>query len=161
MTGLPEGSPLPPFALTTAVSGITVDNAWLTGRKCVIVVHGSKTTDVAKEVSKALRAKEPDAKKVAYVSIVDLRPFSGLWKKVAEAQIKSNYAKLADKAKDVGLDPLEHVIICPDWDAAVCAALGFPEPDKQPGAIIVDAAGNVLGSVSGTGLAPQVLAMLG
>lgn len=159
--GLAAGSPLPSFSLTTAVSGVTVDNAWLAGRKAVIVVHGSKTTDAAKEVSKALRAQEPDAKKVAYVSIVDLRPFAGLWKKVAEAQIKSNYAKLADKAKEAGLDPLEHVIICPDWDASVCIAFGFPEPDKQPGAIVVDADGKVLGAVTGAGLAAQVLALLG
>lgn len=148
---LESGQPLPTLALTAAVSGITVDNAWLSGRKAVLVVHGSKSTDAAKEVSKALRAREPDHRKVAYVSIVDLRPFAGIWRKVAEAQLKSSYAKLAEKATQAGLDAREQVVICPDWDGAVSASLGFPEPDKAPGAIAVGPDGKVLGAAAGAG----------
>ncbi len=156
---LQPGDTLPSFSLTAAVSGITVDRAWLAGRRAVLVVHGSKSTEAAKTVSKALRSQEPDAAKVAFASIVDLRAFPGIWKKVAEAQMKSSYAKLAEKAAAAGLKPEEHVVICPDWDGAVCQALGVPEPDRYPAVIVVASDGTVQQCTMGSDLA-QALAGL-
>lgn len=155
------GSPLPLFSTTAAVSGRTIDNAALKGRKAVLVVHGQKTSDAAKEVSKALRAKFTPAQ-VASASIVDLRPFGGLWKKVAEAQVKSTYEKLAGKVKEAnpGDDPADWVVICPDWDGSVAKALGVDEPDSQAAVIVVGADGNVLGSAQGAGLGEKALALL-
>ncbi len=154
------GDALPVFSLTSAVSGLTVDNRWLAGRKAVLVVHGSKSSDAAKNVSKALRQREPDASKVAYVSVVDLRPFSGLWKKVAEAQIKASFTKLAAKATEAGLDPKEHVVICPDWDGTVSAILGVPEPDKEPAAVVVAADGKVVAIASGDEIVATAMAAI-
>ena len=124
-------------------------------------MHGSKSADAAKEVSKALREREPDAAKVAYASIVDLRPFAGLWKKVAEAQLKSSFAKLSERATAAGLDPNASVVICPDWDGSACNAFAVAEPDREPAALVVDAAGNVVAVVRGAAMAAAVLSNLG
>src|SRR5437868_14094773 len=81
------GQPVPKFTATAAVSGRTVSDADLKGTG-VLVVHGAKTADAAKEVSKAVRTRWPQPQQVFLASIVDLRAFSGLWKRVAEAQVK-------------------------------------------------------------------------
>jgi hypothetical protein len=156
------GAPLPAFSTTAAVSGRTVDNSSLKGRKAVLVVHGSKTTDAAKEVSKALRSKYKPSE-VGSASIVDLRAFGSLWKKVAEAQVKSNYEKMAGKVKEnqPGEDPADWVVICPDWDGSVGKALGVDEPDSTPAVIVVGADGKVLGSAEGAGLGEKAMALLG
>jgi hypothetical protein len=156
------GSPLPEFSIAAAVSGRTVSPATLRGKRAVLVLHGQKSADAAKDASKALRARFP-ASEVASASIVDLRAFGGLWKKVAEAQVKSTYEKLAGKVKESNpaADPTEWVVICPDWDGAVCKALGVEKPDDEPAIIVVGADGKVVGSATGSGLGEKALALLG
>ncbi|MEA3143959.1 MAG: hypothetical protein QOG31_1283 [Thermoplasmata archaeon] len=152
------GQPVPKFTATAAVSGRTVSDADLKGTG-VLVVHGAKTADAAKEVSKAVRTRWPQPQQVFLASIVDLRAFSGLWKRVAEAQVKSTYEKLAGKAKEAGLDPAEQVLICPDWDGAIGKALGVAEPDKEAAAIVVKG-GKVVAVATGKDVAAQVMAAL-
>jgi hypothetical protein len=152
------GQPVPKFSATAAVSGRTISEADLKGNG-VLVVHGAKTADAAKEVSKAVRGKWPQPKQVFLASIVDLRSFAGLWKRVAEAQVKSTYEKLAAKATEAGLDPVEQVLICPDWDGAIGKALGVEEPDKEAAAIVVKG-GKVAVVARGKDIAAQVLAAL-
>jgi hypothetical protein len=153
------GQPVPKFSATAAVSGRTVSDADLKGSG-VLVVHGAKTADAAKEVSKAVRTRWPQPQQVFLASIVDLRAFAGLWKRVAEAQVKSTYEKLAAKAKEAGLDPAEQVLICPDWDGALAAALGVAEPDKEAAAIVVKG-GKVALVATGKDIAEKVVAALG
>jgi hypothetical protein len=152
------GATVPPFQATAAVSGRTVSHADLSGDG-VLVVHGAKTADAAKEVSKAVRTKWPQTGQVFLASIVDLRAFSGIWKRVAEAQLKSTYEKLAAKASEAGMDPKEQVLICPDWDGAIAQALGIVEPDQEAAALVVRK-GKVVTVARGKGIAQQVVAAL-
>lgn len=156
------GSPLPQFRVQAAVSGREVSPATLRGRPAVLVVHGSKSTEAAKEVSKAVRARHGPAQ-VASASIVDLRAFGGLWKRVAEAQVKANYDKLAAKVKEAAPndDPADWVVICPDWDGSVAAALGVDDPDGNPTVIVAGADGKVKGTVQGQDLGARTMALLG
>ena len=158
----PPGSPVPAFSTTAAVSGREVSPASFKGRPAVLVLHGSKSTEVAKDVSKALRAKYKPSE-VFSASLVDLRSFGGLWKKVAEAQVKANYEKMAGKVKEAqpGEDPADWVVICPDWDGSVGKALGLDDPDNNPAVIVVGADGKVKGALQGAGLGEKVLALLG
>ncbi|HUR25364.1 MAG TPA: hypothetical protein VM327_05035 [Candidatus Thermoplasmatota archaeon] len=158
----PPGFPVPQFSVPAAVSGREVSPAAFKGRRAVLVVHGSKSTDAAKDVSKALRAKHKPSE-VFSASIVDLRAFGGLWKKVAEAQVKSNYEKMAGKVKEAqpGEDPADWVVICPDWDGSVGQSLGVEDPDANPTVIVVAADGKVKGVLQGTGLGEKTLALLG
>ena len=156
------GSPLPPFTVHAAVSGREVSPAALRGRPAVLVVHGSKSTDAAKDVSKALRARHKPSE-VFCASLVDLRAFGGLWKRVAEAQVKANYEKLAAKVKEAspGDDPADWVVICPDWDGAACTALGVDDPDNAPAAIVVAADGTVKGTAHGRDIGARTMEILG
>ncbi|HLF17187.1 MAG TPA: hypothetical protein VI796_07140, partial [Candidatus Thermoplasmatota archaeon] len=81
--GLAAGSRCPAFSLTAAVSGREVSPAALKGKRAVLVLHGATTTDAAKEVGKAVRAKHPGAD-VVVASLVNLRSMAGMWRKVAE-----------------------------------------------------------------------------
>jgi len=157
----PPGSPVPAFSTTAAVSGREVSPAAFKGRRAVLVLHGSRSTDAAKEVSKALRAKHKPSE-VFSASIVDLRSFGGLWRKVAEAQVKANYEKMAGKVREAqpGEDPADWVVICPDWDGSVGKALGVEDPDANPTAIVVGADGKVKGALQGTGLGEKAVALL-
>jgi hypothetical protein len=156
------GSPLPAFSIQAAVSGREISPAGMKGKRGVLVLHGSKSTDAAKDASKAVRAKFTPAQ-VFMASIVDLHSFGGMWKRVAEAQVKANYDKLAAKVKEANptADPADWVVICPDWDASVCTALGAPDADDAPAAIVVGADGKVAGTVTGPGLGDKVVALLG
>lgn len=155
---LADGSVLPAFQLPAAVSGRVVSND-IKAPRGILILHGSKTADAAKEVSKAVRAKWPKSTEVFLASITDLRPFAGLWKKVAEAQLKSNYDKMAAKAKDAGMNPVEQVLICPDWDGKVCALLGNTEPDKEASVVVLKN-GKVAATVAGKEMAAKVLELL-
>ncbi|MFA5945104.1 MAG: hypothetical protein WC876_11640 [Candidatus Thermoplasmatota archaeon] len=156
------GSPVPAFSVSAAVSGREVSPAAFKGRRAVLVLHGSKSTDAAKDVSKTLRAKYKPSE-VFSASIVDLRSFGGLWKKVAEAQVKSNYEKMAGKVKEAqpGEDPADWVVICPDWDGSVGNGLGVEDPDSNPTVIVVGADGRVQGALQGPGLGEKTMALLG
>lgn len=152
------GQSLPAFSVTAAVSGRAITPALFAGRG-VLIVHGAKTADAAKEVSKAVRGKFPKASDCALASLVDLRAFAGIWKKVAEAQLKSTYEKLAAKATEAGLDPAEQVLIGADWDGSAAAALGVEKPDEAP-AVLVVKGGKLSGVATGADLAAQTLRLL-
>jgi hypothetical protein len=139
--------PLPDFHGVAAVSGLDVSPSLFSDRRGLVVVHGAKNGEVGKNLSKALRAKHPDLSKVLFVSIVDMRSFSGLWRKVAEAQLKATYTKLAEKVQAAGGDPRMAVIIVPDWDGSIAARLGAPNAEKEPLAIVVRPGGAIAGTV--------------
>lgn len=160
MMPLAPGAPLPAFSIAAAVSGRTVDNAYLAGHRAVVVLHGAKNTDAPKEVARLVRAKSMDPKDPILVTVVDLRAMAGIWRKVAEAQLKSTYQKLATKVP-AGQDPADHILICPDWDGSVCAALGAAEAGTQAVAVVVGADGKVRDALpAGAGLGERVMAAL-
>ncbi len=149
------GAPAPQFFLTASVSQREISSPALVGRRVVLTFHGPRTADAAKEVGKAIRAKHGDPKKVVSVSVVDLRAMAGLWKKVAEAQIKSTYERMGSKIPE-GSEAADYVVICPDWDGSTCKAFGVEEPDRAPGVVVLDALGRV--TAAATGPAPQLAA---
>jgi hypothetical protein len=138
---------LPEFEGTAAVSGLRVSPDLFADRRGLLVVHGAKNGQVGKELSKALRAKHPDLDKVLFVSVVDLRSFGGMWRKVAEAQLKATYGKLAAKVQAAGGDPRMGVIIVPDWDGSIAAKFGVDKPEQEPMAFAVAAGGQVVGAL--------------
>ncbi|MEA3190790.1 MAG: hypothetical protein QOD77_1372 [Thermoplasmata archaeon] len=157
---LKEGDVLPEVGLATAVTARMVDTTFLRSRKVVVVVHGARSTEAPKEVAKAVRARWPSHEEVVLVSVVDLRPFGGLWKRVAEAQLKASYERLAAKAKEAGLPPEEHVLVCPDWEGTVAARLGAPNADQEPVAIVAGHDLRVRAVCKGPQMAEGVVAAL-
>ncbi|MHB8633715.1 MAG: hypothetical protein ACYDBQ_07105 [Thermoplasmatota archaeon] len=156
---LAEGDLCPAISLPAAVSLRPNGPAAWAGHVAVVVVHGARSTDAAKEVAKAVRSRKMDAWDPILVSVVDLRSMSGLWRKAAEAQMRSTYDKLA-KGLPAGSDAGDHIRICPDWDGTASQALGVDEPDREPAAIVVGKEGRVRGVATGAKLGDQVLALL-
>jgi len=157
---LAAGASLPPIRLEAAVSGRVLDNQALAGRKAVLVLHGAKTTDAPKAVARLVRERWPDAKQVLLATVVDLRSFGGVWRRVAEAQLKATHGKLAAKAREHGLDPDEHVLIVPDWDGLACRTLGADDAASAPLAVVVGPDGKVLGNASGAQIAEDTVRLL-
>lgn len=153
---LQAGKPLPAFRFEAAVTGRAIDNAFAKGRRAVFVVHGARNTEVPKAVAREVRERWPDANDVLLVSVVDLRSFAGLWRKVADAQVKATHDKLAAKAREMGLDPAEHVLIVADWEGKAANALGVESPDKEAAAVVVGKTGQVIGVAMGEDVAGQV-----
>ena|SRR5688572_1089784 len=153
------GSKAPGFSALAAVSGRVVSPETLAGKRAVLVFHGVKTQDAPKEVGKAVRVKWPDAGQVVVANIVDLRSMAGVWRRVAEAQIKATYEKMAGKV--TAGDPADYVLICPDWENQVAPLFGVPDPNAQAGIAVLDPSGKVLGVRTGSGLGEQALSLLG
>ena len=155
------GDPAPDWKLEAAVSGRAVDKAGLAGRRVVLVFHGPRTTDAPKEVGKAVRAEHADAADVFVANVINLKSMGGLWKKVATAQVNQTYEKMAAKLEAKGMDPVEYVVLCPDWENAVAPAFGVEDSNQEAAAAVIEDDGTVLGVVSGDDLSSGVLKLLG
>ena len=156
------GAPVPDFKLQAAVTGREVSPAVLKGKRAVLVLHGVKTQEAPKEVGKAVRAKHPGPD-VVVANVVNLKTMGGIWRRVAEAQIKSTYERMASKIteKEPGRDPAELVLILPDWDNAVAPLFGVDDSDAEAAVVVIGADGKVKGSHSGKDLGEKATLLLG
>ena len=156
------GSPVPEFKLQAAVSGREVSPASLRGKRAVLVLHGVKTQEAPKEVGKAVRARHPGPD-VVVANVVNLKTMGGVWKRVAEAQIKSTYERMASKIteKEPGRDPAELVLILPDWENLVAPLFGVADSDAEAAVIVIGSDGKVKGTHSGKDLGEKAAQLLG
>ncbi len=152
------GDACPAFKTEAAVSGRTIDVESLAGRRAVLVLHGPRTSEAPKLVGKAVRAKHTSADDVVVANVVNLKSMAGLWKKVADAQIKATYEKMASKLGDNAAD---YVMICPDYENAVAAAFGFDDTNQAAAVVVLEDDGTVLGATDDGDLAEQAVAWLG
>lgn len=159
---LAAGSPIPQFSLQAAVTSREVSPATLKGKRAVLVLHGVKTQEAPKDVGKAVRAVHPGTD-VVVANVVNLKSMGGLWKRVAEAQIKSTYERMAAKIveKEPTRDPTELVLILPDWENAVAPLFGVEDSDSEAAAVVIGADGKVLGVAVGKDLGTKATALLG
>jgi hypothetical protein len=154
------GTACPAFTVQAAVSGREISPAALKGKRAVLVLHGVKTSDAPKEVGKVVRAKHPGAD-VVVANIVNLKTMGGMWKRVAEAQMKSTYEKMAGKLKENGTaNPEDFVIICPDWENAIAPLFGAENTDSEAAVVVLGKDGKVHGAASGAGLGEKALGFL-
>jgi hypothetical protein len=162
MMPLSVGSNLPEFRLQAAVSGKEVSPASLKGKRAVLVLHGVKTQEAPKEVGKAVRAKHPGPD-VVVANVVNLKTMGGMWKRVAEAQIKSTYERMASRIqeKEPGRDATELVLILPDWENAVAPLFGVADSDAEAAAVVIGADGKVKGIAHGADLGDKAVQLLG
>lgn len=155
---LQAGAAIPAFKTKAAVSDREVSPETLKGRRAVLVLHGPRTADTPKQVGKAVRARWTSADDVVVANVVNLQSMAGLWKKVADAQIKATYDKMATKVT-LG-DPADYVVICPDYENAVATAMGFDDTNTSAAVVVVDDDGTIIGATDDSDLAEQVVAWL-
>lgn len=150
--------PTPAFSTTAAVSERVISPSTLSGKRAVLVLHGPKTQEAPKLVGKAVRAAFPSADDVVVANVVNLHSMAGMWAKVANAQIKQTYEKLA--AKFTEGDPADYVMICPDYENSVAPAFGFANTDKQAAVVVLAADGQLIGKSDAGDLGEQAIAWL-
>ncbi len=151
------GDSCPAFETEAAVSGKRIAPDTLAGKKAVLILHGARTSEAPKVVGKAVRAAHPKAEDVVVANIVNLKSMAGLWKKVADAQVKATYDKLAGKIGD-GAD--EYVIICTDYENAVAPMFGFEDTNSKAAVVVLGPDGAILGLSDEGDLAKQALGWL-
>lgn len=159
---LAVGAPVPAFRLNATVTEREISPATLKGKQAVLVLHGVKTQEAPKEVGKAVRAKHPGPD-VVVANVVNLKSMGGLWKRVAEAQIKSTYERMAARIveKEPGRDPSELVVILPDWENTVAPLFGVLDSDAEAAVVVLGADGKVKGIAVGKDLGERAAALLG
>lgn len=129
------------------------------GRTTVLICHGQDTAKAAFEVNNAVREKHPDAAQVIIASIIDLSSFPSMFHGMVKPELEKAYLKAAGKL-DAGLEPKEYVILLPDWDGDVTAALDAKGSTKNAVVIVADDQGKVLGSANSGDLGQAALKLL-
>lgn len=154
---LAAGDTCPAFKTTAAVTDREVSPQALAGRRAVLVLHGPRTSEAPKLVGKAVRAVHKSADEVVVANVVNLKSMAGLWKKVADAQVKATYEKMAGKLGD---DAPDYVVICTDYENAVATAFGFADTNQKAAVVVLEDDGTVIGSTDEGDLAEQALGWL-
>ena len=138
---------LPAGTLEAAGSGRKIDLHALPA-PTIFVCHNENTTSAVAVVSEHVRAQVPDPTELLIVSCVDLHHVPKMFRAVANKAMAKAYATTADLLPD-GLDPLDHVIILPDWNGSVRRAFGFDDVGEEAGVGLVDGDGTIMGSYRG------------
>ena len=149
---------LPAGTLEAAGSGRKIDLHALPA-PTLFVCHNENTTSAVAVVSEHVRAQVPDPAELLIVSCVDLHHVPKMFRAVANKAMAKAYATTADLLPD-GLDPLDHVIILPDWNGSVRRAFGFDDVGEEAGVGLVDGDGTIMGSYRGIDGLDAALAML-
>jgi hypothetical protein len=150
--------PLPDQLLHTAGSRLELKLNKL-GRTAVLVCHGQDTAKAAIEVNTVLREKYPDARQLFIASIIDLRSFPTMFHGMVKPELEKAYLKAAAKLPE-GHDPLDYVVLIPDWDGSVTDQLEAEGSTREAVVVVADAKGEIKGTCRGKDLAQQTIKIL-
>jgi len=138
---------LPDLVLPAAVSGREVALR-AAGIPAVLVVHGQSSAGSAVAVNLAVRSRYPGAAEVLVASVVDLHTVPRMFRKVADRALARAYEQAAGTVPG-GLSPEDYVVILPDWDGAVAAALDLGNVGEEAAVLVVDRSGAVAAVIRG------------
>jgi hypothetical protein len=145
-----NGLPLaPPITLTAVGTGREVCLR-SPGLPSLLLVLAQETQADADTVEAAVRAEWPDAAQVLVAHVADLRKIPGMFRKVAEGVMSSEFQK-ASRALEPGQHPFDYCVILADWTGDVAKALDLPEPSKTMTGIVLTADGRIAGTFAGAG----------
>jgi hypothetical protein len=155
----PEPMQRAPKATLTAIgSGRKIDLRQ-TGILTLLVCHGQDSADEATQVHTALRESYPLPSTLMTASLVNLKIVPRMFRGVAEAAIRKAYNEAVGKLEK-GQNPKEYIVILPDWDGSVTAALGLRNTASNAGVAILDGEGNLLETYQGADLASTAVSLL-
>ena len=124
-----------------------------------LIFHGENNTDIVSEANAIVRAEYPMPDQLLIASIVDLHHIPRMFRRMANRALKTAYQRSAELIP-AELDPVQYVIILPDWDGSVTSAIGFDAVGEEAGIVVTDNAGTLLGAFQGKGAAALALACL-
>jgi hypothetical protein len=158
-THSPEPLQRAPKATLTAIgSGRKIDLRH-TGTLTLLVCHGQESADEATQVHTAVREKYPLASTLMTASLVNLKIVPRMFRGIAESAIRKAYNDNAGKLIK-GQDAKEYIVVLPDWDGSVTAALGLRNTASNAGVAILDGAGSLLERYQGSDLASMAISLL-
>lgn len=147
MNGRPETNPgrrLPAGTLVAAGSERRLDLHALPA-PALLVCHTEKSSDAVAVVSEHVRATLPDPATLLIISCVDLHHVPKMFRPLANKAMANAYRQTL-KLIPADLDPVDHVIITPDWEGTIRGALEFEEVDSEAGVGLVAPDGTILGT---------------
>jgi hypothetical protein len=115
----------------------------------VLICIAQETEKDALVVEDAVRAVHPDAGAVLVAHVIDLHKVPGLFRKVAEGMLASEFRKAAEALRD-GQDAYGYVVMLPDWQGEVAPALDLPDPSTTVCGVVIAGGGEVLGTYTGS-----------
>ncbi|MCC6957079.1 MAG: hypothetical protein IT316_09840 [Anaerolineales bacterium] len=102
------------------------------------------TQYLAEEIDQAVRERYPEASQVLVANVASLRGVPGIFRGLAEGEMKKAYKETAAKLP-AGRDPADYVIILPDWKSECARALGLRDISSKPAVAVLDGAGGIVG----------------
>jgi hypothetical protein len=149
---------VPKVTLTAIGSGRKIDLRQ-TGTPTLLVCHGQNSADEATQVHSAVRERYPLASELMTASLVNLKIVPRMLRGVVEGVIRKAYNDAVGRLEK-GQDPKEYIVILPDWDGSVTAALGLRNTASNAGIAILDGDGNLFEAYQGADLASTALSLL-
>jgi hypothetical protein len=149
---------LPSITLTAVVSGRKIALNRL-DVPVLLVFLWDNSQDLAPVVTKAVRAKYPEAEQAAVVFIADLPGIPGIFHGIAEREMRKQY-KYAAALVPSGKNPADYVMIMPDWKGEVSRALGIRGIGDDPWVALLDSEAVLVGKHQGRDLAEAALDLM-
>ena len=146
---------MPSTTLTAAGSARKIDLRALPSPS-LFVFHGENNTDIVAEVNAALRGEFPDAAQLLIASVVDLHHIPRVFRSMANRAMNQAYTRSAELIPSE-LDPVQYVVILPDWDGSAAKSAGFDAVGENAGIAVADVDGNLHRALQGKEAIEQAL----
>ena len=145
---LPTGSPAPDFELEAIVSDRLINPHQLQGQTLLLLFHNQNTVSAVVDVQDAVRQAYPSAADVIIASVVDLDGVPRMFRGMVRKAMAQGYEEASRQIPD-DWDPVEYVVLLPDWKGEVSKSYGVGKLDEHAAVVVIDPEGNIVGSYKG------------
>lgn len=114
----------------------------------VLILVSQSSSEQTGAVVEAIRARYPTVEEAQIASVVDLRSFPRLVRKIAEGLMSQRYKEAAKNILE-GRDPERYIVILPDWEAKAMKAFGIGDVSKTMAIAVLAPGGRVIGTYQG------------
>lgn len=149
---------LPTIKLTAGATG-RVFNLSELGRPALLVFLWQDTLPMAEVINRAVRDRYPKASQVLIMNVADLRGIPRFVRGMVESELRKVFKETAAKLPK-GLNPVEYVILLPDWRGETVKALSLGDVHETPAVAVIDGEGNIFGTYQGDNLTEAALELL-
>ena len=156
---IPPGRPAPNFRLTAVKTNQPIGPKECAGRPLGLVFHNQHTVQAVVDVNTAVRPLYPHPSQVTLASVVDLSAVPRMLHRMVQPFLERAYDEAASHIP-AGYQPAEYVFLLPDWDGKASKAFGVTHADKTAAIVVIDGAGNVVGSYQGPEPGPATLRLV-
>lgn len=149
---------IPPVTLTAAGSGrrLPLDRLDV---PAVLFFLWRDTIPLAEPINLAVRRRYPLASQLLVANLADLRGVPGLFHGAVRREMDKGYHDIAARLP-ADLDPVDYVLILPDWKGQAVRAVGLHSPLRHPALAVLGRGGLLLGVHQGDDLSDAAIQIL-